>query len=125
MPSTLTVICEEAFRDTAIKEINVPEGVSYLGEHAFSLCKQLEKVILPSTLKEIEYDVFKNSEIKELIVPNKEIKNLVPEEFRDKCVIKNNEQTKLQILHDEYKVQKEKETNRDNSQVQTIEHDRG
>ena len=42
----------EAFRNTALTEINVPEGVEDMGDsRIFGGCKNLQTVILPSTLK--------------------------------------------------------------------------
>ena len=52
-----------------LKEINIQEGVEYIGFSAFYNCSQLNKVILPSTLKEIKGDAFYNTAIKEIEIP--------------------------------------------------------
>ena len=55
------------YRCEKIKEICIPEGIEYTEQDAFSECKQLEKVTLPSTLKKI--DGFCDTAIKEIIIP--------------------------------------------------------
>lgn len=71
-----------AFCRTEIKEIAVPEGVEDIKWCGFENCKQLEKVILPSTLKRIENLAFAETAIKEIEIP--ESVELVKElAFRD------------------------------------------
>ena len=58
-----------AFCRTEIKEIAVPEGIEDIKWCGFENCKQLEKVILPSTLKRIENLAFAETAIKEIEIP--------------------------------------------------------
>lgn len=45
--SKLKTVNEQAFRSSAITEINLPESTNLLGSSAFSGCKQLKRVTLP------------------------------------------------------------------------------
>ena len=58
-----------AFTRTKIKEINISEGVEQIGWVAFEECNQLEKVVLPSTLKKIKRLAFAETAIKEIEIP--------------------------------------------------------
>ena len=55
--SNLEVIDNDAFADTPITAINMPETVSYLGYGVFRHTNLIE-VKIPSQVKEIKYDVF-------------------------------------------------------------------
>ena len=85
IPSTVTVINENAFRSTNISEINIPStvtdignsafqgcvnltgitipnGVKYLSQGLLTDCKGLTEVNLPSSIKEIKGDdIFRNN----------------------------------------------------------------
>ncbi|MBE5774283.1 MAG: leucine-rich repeat domain-containing protein, partial [Clostridiales bacterium] len=52
-PASLTEASSEIFRGTAVAEIAVPEGVTYLPSYVFGGCLGLTKVTLPSTLASI------------------------------------------------------------------------
>ena len=55
---------------STIKEICIPKGVEHIGHGAFYRCNQLEKVILPSTLKKIEGSAFHETAIEEIDIPD-------------------------------------------------------
>ena len=68
LPVGLVTIGEDAFAGTRIKNINVPEGVRYIGYDAFMYCDELKKVYTPSTLEIIDDFAFEsngNSELRE------------------------------------------------------------
>ena len=44
LPNTVRTIGYQAFYETAISSVNIPEGTETIGEGAFSLCNNLEKV---------------------------------------------------------------------------------
>lgn len=48
--SSVQEICNSAFSGCGITELNLPEGVSTLGTQAFSSCKNLTEVTIPSTV---------------------------------------------------------------------------
>lgn len=61
LPSTLTRIGDSAFKECReLREINLPDGLEYLGSYAFYYCVKLEKVRIPRSLKEIQYCTFDN-----------------------------------------------------------------
>ena len=62
-------IGETAFYETAIKSIELPEGLEKIQSYTFGLCASLEKVQLPSTLKEIGDGAFTGTAITEISIP--------------------------------------------------------
>ena len=58
LPSTLTEIDDEAFRDSGIKNIEIPANVTSLGEKAFYDCNRLESVNLSDSLSDLPASVF-------------------------------------------------------------------
>jgi hypothetical protein len=59
-----------AFIDRSITEVNIPEGVTKIGDFAFRSCTKLTSVTLPSTLKTIGSSAFYSTKITTLDVPN-------------------------------------------------------
>ncbi|MBQ4465275.1 MAG: leucine-rich repeat protein, partial [Oscillospiraceae bacterium] len=50
-----------------VKEWNIPEGITKIGQSAFANCRDLEKITLPSTLQEIGVGAFhSNSQLTEI-----------------------------------------------------------
>lgn len=64
-------IGKEAFRNNQIEEIDLSNAtVEVLSEEAFYLCRNLKKVVLPKSLKEIQPCVFlKCQSLKDIVVP--------------------------------------------------------
>ncbi len=58
LPAQLTKVEENAFGGTAIKELKIPEGMTFINEKAFCYMRELEKVVLPTTLKGIGRGAF-------------------------------------------------------------------
>lgn len=66
----LESIAEQAFRETAISNIHIPESVVSLGENAFQDCKNLHHVHLPSELTSISGGLFSGCEsLTEIVIP--------------------------------------------------------
>ena len=62
--SQLTKIGDSAFRDCDIlKEISIPETVTYIGGYAFSGCTRLETVNIPEGITSIEEYTFNNCSV--------------------------------------------------------------
>lgn len=91
LPSSLTILGGErvktyqssvgVFSNTAIKEINMPNGVKKIGEHSFERCTQLTKVYLPDNLEVIADCAFRKCiSLRELNLPSK-VKYLKDEAF--------------------------------------------
>lgn len=60
LPNTITKIYEEAFRNSFIESITIPEGVTTISRYAFQSCSSLKEVNLPNTLIKIEYGAFES-----------------------------------------------------------------
>ena len=58
LPQNLIKIGEEAFRESLIKEINIPNGVQEIDDYAFIHCIKLNLVYIPHSLKKIGKCVF-------------------------------------------------------------------
>lgn len=57
-PSNVKTIGWQAFNATALKILELPEGLTTIGKSAFYGCSKLEKVELPSTVTNIEQEAF-------------------------------------------------------------------
>lgn len=58
LPKGLKAIGMKAFHNTALTEIEIPEGVTFLGGYAFAFCKALKKATVPGSVKMIENYAF-------------------------------------------------------------------
>lgn len=58
IPSTVTTICENAFRDSQLESIIIPNSVIMIGENAFSGCSNLKYIIIPNSVKTIGNSAF-------------------------------------------------------------------
>ena len=66
----VVTIGNEAFsRDTVIKSVVIPEGVTVIGDYAFYSCQVLMDAKLPSTLKRIENCAFYDSYLRQISLP--------------------------------------------------------
>ena len=55
-----------------IKHYTVPEGIKIIGYRAFDLCRNLEKIVLPASLEEIEsWGFYYNPRLKEINIPER------------------------------------------------------
>lgn len=68
LPSTIEGIGHYAFSETAISEVNIPQGCK-LYESVFEKCKRLKKVVLPDDLTDIPVDAFRGSAIETIELP--------------------------------------------------------
>ncbi|HEM3716416.1 TPA: leucine-rich repeat protein [Streptococcus suis] len=72
LPSTLTKIDNRTFESTSIKFIDIPNGVSEIGEGAFRFSPDLETVKLPKELKKLGGYLFEgNEKMTLLVLPDK------------------------------------------------------
>ncbi len=74
LPPTIKKICDGAFSSTNVTQINFPEGLEYIGGHAFSTSiigttMGLKSVKLPESLKYIGDGAFMGGEFTEITVP--------------------------------------------------------
>ena len=68
----VTNIGHHAFYDcNKLKSISIPEGVTSIGESAFKNCENLENVIIPNSTVEIKENAFESCKsLKSIIIPN-------------------------------------------------------
>lgn len=62
LPAALTSLGEEAFTETGLTRLVIPETLIVLKGGSFSKCGQLEEVVLHHGIKGIEYNVFSGDE---------------------------------------------------------------
>ena len=83
LPSRLTSICNNAFRDFYnLEKIELPKNLKLIGEKAFYGCEDLTEIILPMSIERIESEAFAFCGITFLYLPpckeRKEVKEGVP-----------------------------------------------
>ena len=70
LPSTITSIEANAFDNCGqLRKINLPEGLISIGNYAFNCCWNLVQLTLPETLEKVGSGAFESSCLKVLIIP--------------------------------------------------------
>lgn len=78
----ITIICESAFRNTAIKKLVLPSTVITVNDNAFADCRWLEEAILNEKLDFIGCQAFMNTvSLSQISIPDK-VEYIGPECFR-------------------------------------------
>ncbi len=85
LPSSLTRIGENAFRETNLKTVVIPEGVQQVGLRAFYQCTELEEVAFPSTVDTIPYACFTGAEKLSKVIINEGVQGIGEYAFNN-CV---------------------------------------
>ncbi len=62
LPSGIKTLPEGVFRESGLVSINLPEGITEIGDNSFYSCKKLEFINLPQNLKKIGVDAFSSCE---------------------------------------------------------------
>ena len=62
----VTVIGGEAFCNTSVKKVVLPETIEYIESLAFGNCQSLEEINFPESLKCIGYDAFSYTNLKDI-----------------------------------------------------------
>lgn len=68
IPGTVTIISQDAFRNSSVKEVIIPNSVEEIGWSAFAGCKGLTKIVLPEKLTVIKSGMFDGCQFLETIV---------------------------------------------------------
>ncbi|MBO4641452.1 MAG: leucine-rich repeat protein [Bacteroidaceae bacterium] len=68
LPQKITRIDSNAFANSGLKEIYIPETVTSIGGDAFAYCEQLTRVVIGSKVKTMEQGVFYSSPVKDAYV---------------------------------------------------------
>lgn len=64
------IISKEAFKDSAIEDVVLPDTITTIEDGAFSGCKSLQSINLPQSIRRIESDAFRDCEsLKEIWLP--------------------------------------------------------
>ena len=64
-------IGRNAFRDTGVAEVSLPEGLDSIGYRAFAFCGHLRKIRLPDSLQYIGREAFRGCErLEEIRIPD-------------------------------------------------------
>lgn len=58
LPSTLKEIGHDAFNNSGLTSINLPEGLEKIGWCAFGVCQNLKSINIPSSVKILERQTF-------------------------------------------------------------------
>lgn len=69
LPSTLVSIGDQAFYQSKITSIVIPEGVETIGKSVFELCRNLVSATLPSTLVSLGERAFAQSGLTAVVIP--------------------------------------------------------
>ncbi|OTG87891.1 leucine-rich repeat domain-containing protein [Acinetobacter sp. ANC 3813] len=69
VPSTATYISAGLFKNWALKEVVLPEGLLRIGGEAFSGCVELAVMNIPSTLTTIEYSALSGVIVPKVVIP--------------------------------------------------------
>ena len=68
LPTSITRVLSQAFVDTGLEKIYIPENVTSLGEDAFAYCGSLEQVVIGSKMKTLSKGSFYSSPVKDVYV---------------------------------------------------------
>lgn len=71
-------IGQSAFSGTAIRQLILPEGTSYIGDFAFSTCIDLKHVEIPDSVKFANYGVFSHCPKLETIKLSSQMEDIAP-----------------------------------------------
>lgn len=83
LPDSVTEIERNAFFETGLRNIQLPEKLTLIGAYAFCNCKNLEQVQLPSQLKELGNGAFGSCENLAQIQLPSQLNKLGGDAFRD------------------------------------------
>lgn len=68
--TSVVEIADDSFSNSQTEEAILTEGISYIGNRAFSGCKNLHQVVLPMSMEEIGGSAFENcSSLKSILLP--------------------------------------------------------
>ena len=70
IPDSTTTINEDAFRETGLTSINIPDNVTSLGARAFLNCKSLTKATLGNGITVIPAECFYGSALENITIPD-------------------------------------------------------
>ncbi|MBO4965469.1 MAG: leucine-rich repeat domain-containing protein [Muribaculaceae bacterium] len=69
-PSTVKSIGREAFMLSKVSDVELNEGLEYIGDYAFAYCSHLKSIKLPESVRRLGMGCFYNSDIREIDLPS-------------------------------------------------------
>ena len=71
IPAGVTEIGNDAFSDSSLAEVNMPDSVKKIGDGAFSFCSALTEITIPNSITKIGKGIFSHcSELTHITIPN-------------------------------------------------------
>lgn len=71
IPAGVTEIGNDAFSDSSLAEVNMPDSVKKIGDGAFSFCSALTEITIPNSITKIGNGIFSHcSELTHITIPN-------------------------------------------------------
>ena len=71
IPADVTEIGNDAFSDSSLAEVNMPDSVKKIGDGAFSFCSALTEITIPNSITKIGKGIFSHcSELTHITIPN-------------------------------------------------------
>ena len=70
IPSNVTKIADGAFNSAGIKNVTLPDGITYIGDMAFAYCGGLQSINIPNTVKYIGGQAFRECGLPSVDIPD-------------------------------------------------------
>ena len=65
----VTAIADEAFKESGVRSVSIPETVKSIGWFAFASCARLERIVIPKGVTEIGYGAFGGASLLKVYAP--------------------------------------------------------
>ena len=82
-PTSLKIIASNAFRNSGLREISIPESVIELGGACFEGCCELRQAYIHAQIKELEYCLFLGCDKLEKVVISNQVEKIGEDAFWD------------------------------------------
>lgn len=79
----LTQISNYAFYGTSIKKVDLNDGITLIGNEAFSNCESLTEFVMPGTVSQLGHSVFKDCKSLESVQLSEVVKRIPRETFKN------------------------------------------
>ncbi len=100
LPDTLKSIYATVFENTKVRRVDIPDGVTQIGNRCFAGCAQLEAVYIPASVKKLGEDVFRNSDNVTVYTTQGSAAQKYCSENNVNCVVINEDEIPSKLLGD-------------------------